>query len=53
MQSNPSDEEANTPGVTLGFKGRFNPLGAEQDFGSFTFENDGYTDARFTARQKK
>ena len=46
------DEEANTlPGVTLSFKGRFNPLGAEQDFGSFTFESDGYTDARFTARQ--
>ena len=46
------DEEANSlPGVTLSFKGKFTPLGAEQDFGSFTFENDGYTDARFTARQ--
>ena len=46
------DEEANTlPGVTLSFKGKFTPLGAETDFGSFTFESDGYTDARFTARQ--
>jgi hypothetical protein len=46
------DEEANTlPGVTISFKGRFTPLGSETDFGSFTFENDGYTDARFTARQ--
>ena len=46
------DEEANTlPGVTLSFKGRFTPLGPETDFGSFTFETDGYTDARFTARQ--
>jgi hypothetical protein len=46
------DEEANTlPGVTISFKGKFTPLGAETDFGSFTFENDGYTDARFTARQ--
>ena len=46
------DEEANTlPGVTISFKGRFTPLGAEQDFGSFTFETDGYTDARFTGRQ--
>ena len=46
------DEEANTlPGVTISFKGRFTPLGSETDFGSFTFENDGYTDARFNARQ--
>lgn len=46
------DEEANTlPGVTISFKGKFTPLGSETDFGSFTFENDGYTDARFTARQ--
>ena len=46
------DEEANTlPGVTISFKGRFTPLGAEQDFGSFSFDSDGYTDARFTARQ--
>ena len=46
------DEEANTlPGVTLSFKGRFTPLGSETDFGSFTFESDGYTDARFSARQ--
>ena len=26
-------------------------MGSESDFGSFTFENDGYTDARFSARQ--
>lgn len=46
------DEEANTlPGVTISFKGKFTPLGSETDFGSFTFGNDGYTDARFTARQ--
>jgi hypothetical protein len=46
------DEEANTlPGVTISFKGKFTPLGSETDFGSFTFESDGYTDARFTARQ--
>jgi hypothetical protein len=48
------DEEANTlPGVELSFTGRFTPLGAETDFGPFTFEADGYTDARFTARQVK
>ncbi len=41
------DEEANTlPGVTLSFKGKFTPLGPTTDFGSFTFESDGYTDAR-------
>ena len=47
------DSEANTlPGVTLSFKGKFTPLGPETDFGSFTFDStDGYTDARFTARQ--
>ena len=46
------DEEANTlPGVTIGFKGKFTPLGPITDFGNFTFESDGYTDARFTARQ--
>lgn len=46
------DEEANTlPGVTISFKGKFTPLGSETDFGSFTFETDGYTDARFNARQ--
>jgi hypothetical protein len=25
----------------------------ETNFGTFTFDNDGYTDARFTARQVK
>lgn len=46
------DEEATTlPGITVGFKGRFTPLGAETDFGNFTFGTDGYTDARFSARQ--
>ena len=45
------DSEANTlPGVTLSFKGRFTSNGAETDFGSFTFESDGYMDARFSAR---
>lgn len=48
------DEEANSlPGVTISFTGKFTPLGSETDFGSFTFENDGYTDARFNARQVK
>ena len=41
------------PGVTISFTGKFTPLGSETDFGSFTFENDGYTDARFNARQVK
>jgi len=46
------DEEANTlPGVVISFTGRFTPLGAETNFGNFTFNSDGYTDARFTARQ--
>jgi hypothetical protein len=46
------DSEANSlPGVTLGFSGRSTPLGPETDFGNFTFNSDGYTDARFTARQ--
>lgn len=46
------DEEANAlPGVTIGFKGKFTPLGPTTNFGNFTFESDGYTDARFTARQ--
>tara|TARA_R110002020_G_scaffold258135_1_gene471848 strand:+ start:154 stop:1668 length:1515 start_codon:yes stop_codon:yes gene_type:complete len=47
------DSEANSlPGVTLSFKGRFTPLGPETDFGSFSFDSsDGYTDARFSARQ--
>jgi hypothetical protein len=47
----PDEESGTLPGITIGFKGRFTPLGAETDFGNFTFENDGYTDARFTARQ--
>jgi len=48
------DEEANTlPGVSISFTGKFTPLGTETDFGSFSFENDGYTDARFSARQVK
>ena len=46
------DEESNSlPGITIGFKGKNTPLGTETDFGNFTFESDGYTDARFTARQ--
>jgi hypothetical protein len=39
------------PGVTLSFKGRFTPLGAQTDFGSVTFENDGYSDCRISARE--
>ena len=37
--------------ITLSFTGRFTPLGTETDFGSFSFNSDGYTDARFSARQ--
>lgn len=45
------DSEANTlPGVTLSFKGRFTPLGSETDFGSVTFDADGYSDVRFSTR---
>ena len=47
----PDSDATNLPGVTLGFKGKNTPLGPETDFGNFTFETDGYTDARFTARQ--
>ena len=39
--------------MTISFTGKFTPLGSETNFGSFTFENDGYTDARFSARQVK
>ena len=46
------DEESNSlPGITIGFTGKNTPLGTETDFGNFTFDTDGYTDARFTARQ--
>ena len=45
------DSEANTlPGVTLSFKGRFTPLGSETNFGSVTFDSDGYEDVRFSTR---
>lgn len=47
----PDEKTTTLPGITLSFKGRNTPLGAETDFGSFTFASDGYTDARFTARQ--
>lgn len=47
----PDEEAGSLPGVTISFTGKFTPLGSETDFGSFTFDNDGYTDARFTARQ--
>ena len=46
----PDSEASTLPGVTISFTGRFTPNGSESDFGSFTFENDGYTDARFNAR---
>ena len=46
------DSESNTlPGVTLSFDGKFTPLGETFNFGSFTFESDGYTDCRFSGRQ--
>jgi len=47
----PDEETSSLPGTTLSFTGKFTPLGPETDFGSFTFENDGYVDARFSARQ--
>jgi hypothetical protein len=48
----PDSEASTLPGVTLSFTGKFTPLGPETDFGSFTFDSsDGYTDARFSARQ--
>jgi hypothetical protein len=50
----PDEESSILPGITIGFKGRFAPLGPETDFGDFNFDAngyDGYTDARFTARQ--
>jgi|TARA_B100000282_G_C31719755_1_gene485378 hypothetical protein len=47
----PDSESVNVPGVTLSFKGRQTPLGAEEDFGSFAFNNSGYQDCRFSARQ--
>ncbi len=47
----PDEEANNLPGVSISFSGKFTPLGTSTDFGSFTFESDGYTDARFSARQ--
>ena len=47
----PAEEATASLGVPLSFKGRVITLGQVTYFGAFTFENDGYTDARFTARQ--
>ena len=47
----PDEETTTLPAITLSFTGRFTPLGADTDFGSFSFNADGYTDARFSARQ--
>jgi len=47
----PDSEASTLPGVTISFKGKYTPLGETFDFGSFTFESDGYTDARFNGRQ--
>ncbi|MAE54548.1 MAG: hypothetical protein CMK23_00995, partial [Porticoccaceae bacterium] len=47
----PDSDATTLPGVTLSFKGKKTPLGQEEDFGSFTFDSDGYQDCRFTARQ--
>ena len=46
------DEESNATGcVQFEVSGRNNPLAANTNFGTFTIDADGYTDARFTARQ--
>ena len=46
------DEESDAVGcVQFIIKGRANPLAAESDLGTYTIDTDGYTDARFTARQ--
>ena len=46
------DSESNTaPGITISFKGKNTPLGAEEDFGSFVFNSTGYQDCRFSSRQ--
>jgi len=47
----PDEETTSLPAITLSFTGRFTPLGEETNFGSFAFNSDGYTDARFSARQ--
>ena len=47
----PDSDSTTIPGITLSFKGKTTPLGSETDFGSFTFDADGYQDCRFTARQ--
>ncbi len=47
----PDSDSSTIPGITLSFKGKTTPLGSETDFGSFTFDADGYQDCRFTARQ--
>ena len=47
----PDEETTSLPAITLSFTGRFTPLGTETNFGSFAFNSDGYTDARFSARQ--
>jgi hypothetical protein len=46
----PDSDSTTIPGITLSFKGKTTPLGSETDFGSFTFDVDGYQDCRFTAR---
>ena len=47
----PDGDAKSLLGYTIKFKGRQTPLGAETDFGAFTFEADGYQDCRFTSRQ--
>lgn len=47
----PDSESETKPGVTISFKGKQTPLGNEEDFGSFTFNESGYQDCRFSARQ--
>lgn len=46
------DEESDAVGcVSFTIKGRNSPLASEFDLGTFNIDADGYTDARFTARQ--
>ena len=47
----PDEECNNLPALTFEFTGRPNPLGSSTSLGSYQFDSDGYTDARFNARE--
>ena len=47
----PDEESDAASAVTFEITGRNNPLSAETNLGTFSIDADGYTDARFTARQ--